>query len=104
MHSERHVRRDRGHGKSGEGTNKRAIYHKQTKKNPRYTAQGRISNTQKHHRKYADQTQTAQMQPSGGNNAQESPHSADRGNIVLVYPVDVIPRGEIDVAVNHPRL
>jgi hypothetical protein len=50
------------------------------------------------------QTQTAQTQPSGGNNAQESLHSADRGNIVLVHPVDVIPRGEIDVAVNHPRL
>jgi hypothetical protein len=105
MHSERHARSDRWHGEHGGGANERGIYIVQTNEKTRSTSRRTGYRTPKtHHRKHADETQKAQTQPRGGNNAQESLHHADRGDIILVHPVDVIPRAEIDVAVNNPGL
>jgi hypothetical protein len=46
-----------------------------------------------------------QCHPRPSNTAQENRHHADRGDIILVHPVNVIiARCEIDVAVDNPRV
>jgi hypothetical protein len=47
--------------------------------------------------------QTHGNPPTDAKNPRRTLHPAGSGNLVLVHPIDVVPRREIDVAVDDPR-